>query len=71
MGRYPNKACAGVVLVVASTLLLWDCGGHWKPVLPFVLLRVAGEAEELFDPLVLLLRESICLGVEGRGDVLA
>ena len=38
--------------------------------LPFVLLRVGGEAEELLYPLILSLREPVCLGVEGRRDVL-
>ena len=47
-----------------------DCGRHWKPMLPFVLLRVGGETEELFYPLVFPFRESVCLGVECRGDVL-
>ena len=56
--------CHGVDIVVV------DCGGHRKPVLPFVLLRVSGEAEELLNPLVLSFREAVCLGVEGRGDVL-
>ena len=34
-------------------VIVVDCGRYWKPVLPFVLLRIGGEAEELFDPLVL------------------
>ena len=38
--------------------------------LPFILLRVGGEVEELLYPLILLFREPVCLGVEGRGDVL-
>ena len=56
--------CHGIDVVIM------DCGGHWKPMLPFVLLRVGGEAEELFYPLALSLRKSVCLGVEGCGDVL-
>ena len=56
--------CCGINVVIV------DCGRYWKPVLPFVLLRIGGEAEELLDPLVLSFRESVCLGVEGRGDVL-
>ena len=51
-------------------IVIVDCGGHRKPMLPFILLHVGGEAEELLYPLILSLRESVCLGVEGHGDVL-
>ena len=52
-------------------IVVVDCGRHRKPVLPFILLHICGETEELFYPLVLFqLGESVCLGVEGRRDVL-
>ncbi len=38
--------CCGIDVVVV------DCGGHWEPVLPFVLLHIGGKMEELFYPLV-------------------
>ena len=58
-----NLGCGVDVVVV-------DCGGYWKPMLPFVLLCIGGEAEELLYPLILLFRETVHLGVEGCGDVL-
>ena len=61
--RWGNFGCSVDVVVV-------NCGCYWKPVLPFILLCIGGETEKLFYPLVLSFRESVCLGVEGRRDVL-
>ena len=69
-GEIAQKGVCGRDLCHGIGIVVVDCGGHWKPVLPFVLLRVGGEAEELLYPLVLSLREAIRLGVEGHRDVL-
>ena len=51
-------------------VMIMYCGGDCQPVGPIVLLCRRQVSEVPFYPLVLPLRQSICLGVEGRRDIL-